>query len=64
MAKKLGVIGGLGPLASAYFYELLSRMTEAKIDQEHMEINIISRPSIPDRTGYILGRNNVTTYSS
>lgn len=58
MAKKLGVIGGLGPLASAYFYELLSRMTEAKIDQEHMEINIISRPSIPDRTGYILGRNN------
>jgi aspartate racemase len=57
MAKSLGVIGGLGPVATAYFYELVSRMTDANIDQDHININIISRPSIPDRTAYILGRS-------
>ena len=57
MAKKLGVLGGLGPVATAYFYELVSRMTEAENDQEHLDINIISKPSIPDRTDYILGRS-------
>lgn len=58
MAKKLGVIGGLGPVATAYFYELISRMTDADKDQEHIDINIISKPSIPDRTDYILGRSS------
>lgn len=52
----LGVIGGLGPLATAYFFELAVRMTQAGTDQEHMEIIVFNRPSVPDRTGYILGR--------
>ncbi len=55
--KKLGVIGGLGPIATAYFYELMIKMTDAKRDQEHTEIIIFSKPSIPDRTDYILGRS-------
>lgn len=53
--KRLGVIGGLGPMATAYFMELLTRMSNAKTDQEHMEVLIYSKPSIPDRTRYILG---------
>lgn len=57
MAKKLGVIGGLGPVATAYFYELVCRMTDACHDQEHIDMVIISKPSIPDRTDYILGRS-------
>lgn len=57
MAKKLGVIGGLGPVATAYFYELVCRMTDAYHDQEHIETVIISKPSIPDRTDFILGRS-------
>lgn len=56
--KKLGIIGGLGPMATVYFLQLLTQMSDASIDQEHMEIYMISRPSIPDRTGYILGRND------
>ena len=36
--KSLGVIGGLGPLASAYFLELLIDMTDAKTDQEHLDV--------------------------
>lgn len=51
--KKLGVIGGLGPMATAYFFELVIRMTDAKTDQEHIEIWIHNCPSIPDRTAYL-----------
>ena len=50
----LGVIGGLGPLATAHFMELVTNMTDAAADQEHLEMIIHSAPSIPDRTGYIL----------
>lgn len=53
----MGVIGGLGPIATAYFYELVIQMTNAKYDQEHLEMLIFSKPSIPDRTEYILGRS-------
>ena len=50
----LGVIGGLGPIATAHFMELVIRMTEAATDQEHLDMILYNRPSIPDRTGYIL----------
>ena len=50
----LGVIGGLGPIATAHFMELVIRMTEADTDQEHLDMILYNRPSIPDRTGYIL----------
>lgn len=55
--KTLGVIGGLGPMATAYFLQLLTLMSDAASDQEHMEIVMYSRPSIPDRTKYILGES-------
>jgi len=51
--KTLGVIGGLGPMATSYFFELVIRMTDAKTDQEHLEIWIHNCPSTPDRTSYI-----------
>ena len=53
---KLGVIGGLGPIATAYFLELVIKMTDAICDQEHLEMIIYNCPSIPDRTDYILGK--------
>jgi aspartate racemase len=52
--KMLGVIGGLGPMATAYFMELVTDMTDAATDQEHLQMLIHSAPSIPDRTRYIL----------
>lgn len=55
--KTLGVIGGLGPMATAYFLQLLTQMTDAATDQNHMEILVHSRPQIPDRTRYILGKS-------
>jgi aspartate racemase len=54
---KLGVIGGLGPGATAYFFNLIIRMTDAYCDQEHLEMIIHNCPSIPDRTAYILGKS-------
>ncbi len=52
--KTLGVIGGLGPIATAHFMELIIRMTEAETDQEHLDMIIYNHPTTPDRTGYIL----------
>lgn len=58
MKKKiLGVIGGLGPLATARFMELVVEMTDTATEQENLDMIIYNFPSIPDRTGYILGSN-------
>lgn len=55
--KHLGVIGGLGPMATAYFLELVVKMTDVKTDQEHLPVTVLNRPAIPDRTAYILGKS-------
>lgn len=52
--QTLGVIGGLGPIATSYFMELVIKMTDASIDQQHINMIVYSRPDIPDRTEYIL----------
>lgn len=54
MKKILGVLGGIGPMSSAYFYKLVTEKTLANTDQEHLDIVISSKASIPDRTAYIL----------
>ena len=51
----LGVIGGLGPMSSVYFYELITAHTKASCDQEHLDIILSSRASTPDRTAFITG---------
>ena len=50
----LGVIGGLGPGATAHFMNLVIDMTDAKTDQEHLPMIVYNMPFIPDRTAYIL----------
>ena len=54
--KKLGIIGGLGPLATAYFYRRVVELTPACCDQEHIETWIGSCPQVPDRTAYLLAK--------
>lgn len=53
----LGVIGGLGPIATAYFMELIIQMTDAVKDQDHLPMIIYHSPKIADRTAYILGNS-------
>jgi aspartate racemase len=50
----LGIIGGVGPLATAYFMEVLIKKTPAKTDQDNMPMIVFNDPQIPDRTAYIL----------
>lgn len=58
VTERLGIIGGLGPIASAYFYQLILDITDASTDQEHIEMIIYNNPKVPDRTNYILNHNN------
>lgn len=53
--KTIGIIGGLGPMATVYYLELITRMTDVDSDQKHPRIYMQSVPDIPDRTAYILG---------
>lgn len=55
--KKLGVIGGLGPEASCFFYSRVTEHTKASCDQEHIDIIILSHASLPDRTEAIKSGN-------
>lgn len=56
MKKTIGVLGGMGPEATAYFYQLLIKKTKAAKDQEHIKVIIYSNPEIPARTDAILGK--------
>eukprot|EP01037_Dinobryon_pediforme_P012940 gene12940-13040_t len=47
--KTLGVLGGMGPLASAHFMVRLTMLTPAARDQEHIPAVLWSDPRIPDR---------------
>ena len=50
----LGVLGGMGPAASAEFMRLLAAKAPASCDQEHPRVILYSLPQIPDRTEAIL----------
>ena len=48
--KILGVLGGMGPLASAQFMLRFTLLTPAELDQEHIPAVLWSDPRVPDRT--------------
>jgi aspartate racemase len=48
--RMLGVLGGMGPLASAHFMVRLTQLTPATRDQEHIPAILWSDPRVPDRT--------------
>jgi aspartate racemase len=51
----LGVLGGMGPLASAQFMARLTLLTPAERDQDHIPALLWSDPRVPDRTAARLG---------
>ncbi len=52
--KVLGILGGMGPLATSKLFEDIILFTKANSDQEHIHTIIDSNTSIADRTSYIL----------
>ena len=55
MDNFLGVIGGMGPLATADFLRKLVEKTPANIDQEHIPVLLYGDCTTPDRTANIVG---------
>ena len=54
--KKLGVLGGLGPAASAEFMRQIAVKAPVNTDQEHAVVYLIDDCEIPDRTTAIFGQ--------
>lgn len=48
---KIGIIGGLGPLATVKFMEMLNNRID---NNKEIELVVINDPTTPDRTSYIL----------
>lgn len=51
---KLGVIGGMGPLATVKFYDKIVLNTEAHNDNEHIDLIVLNHSTMPDRTKCII----------
>jgi aspartate racemase len=49
-AGVVGVLGGMGPLATIDFMSKMMALTEASTDQDHVPVVVSSIPQVPDRT--------------
>ena len=56
MGRIIGIIGGMGPLATVDLFEKLVKMTPAGSDQEHHQILIFNNSKIPSRMAAGLGQ--------
>ena len=55
MSKILGIIGGMGPLATVNLFNKIVINTDAQNDQEHIHMLVDNNINIPDRTAFLLG---------
>ncbi len=51
----VGIIGGMGPAATALLFERIILATPARRDQDHLHIIVDNDPTVPDRTAAITG---------
>lgn len=54
MKKTIGIIGGMGPLATCDLFRKIIEITDAAYDQEHIRVCIDNNTEIPDRTAAIV----------
>lgn len=54
MEKTIGILGGMGPMATADLFAKIVSLTQAQCDNDHIRIYIDSNSKIPDRTEAIL----------
>lgn len=54
MNYELGIVGGMGPLATSVLFDYIVRHTAATKDQEHINALILNHSTLPDRTDVIL----------
>lgn len=58
MGRTIGILGGMGPLATADFYRKIILATPARCDQEHLRVVIEADPTIPDRSAFLRGQGS------
>ena len=58
MKDAVGIIGGVGPMATVYFMDMIIEMTDAVKDQDHINMLVSNHATIPDRTEFIMGRSD------
>lgn len=56
---KLGVIGGMGPLATVKFYDKVVLNTDAHNDNEHIDLVVLNHSTMPDRTRCIIEKKEL-----
>ena len=49
MKKSIGILGGMGPLATADLFRKIVLLTDAARDNDHIRVYIDDNASIPDR---------------
>ena len=54
MNYELGIVGGMGPLATSVLPDYIVRHTAANKDQDHINALILNHSDLPDRTDVIL----------
>lgn len=54
MKKTIGIVGGMGPLATCDLFKKIVEITDASCDQEHVRVCIDNNTEIADRTAAIL----------
>jgi len=54
---EIGVIGGVGPAATAEFLSRVVQWTQAATDQDHANLVVLQHSAIPDRTDFLLGHS-------
>ena len=59
MMKKLGILGGMGPAASAEFVNRLIAQTSASCDQDHIPFVLWSDPRVPDRSTSLRNKDDL-----
>lgn len=50
----LGILGGMGAKATVQLFDIIVENTMASVNQEHLNIAILNKASIPDRTANLL----------
>lgn len=53
--EPVGILGGVGPMATVYFMQRILDLTDASRDQDHVDMLVWNHASIPDRTAYLVG---------
>jgi len=58
--KKIGVIGGMGPEATALFMKRIISLTDARDDQDHVPLVVDMNPQIPSRLAALLDDGDIS----